>query len=436
MNSIKCRIFGRIIIGLSMICGSTLLAFAGGADVIREWNLEAARLAVPSGPPVHQTRILAIHQLAVHDAVNGITGRYETYLSPGDAPAGASPQAAAIAASFQVLCSIYDTQCLSLSIKALNSLAAEGLSADDPGVDYGISAANAILAARANDRSALAFSQFTFDPMIFLPGVWHPRAGQTALRAGWGNVTPFVLRSASQFRPEPPPALDSEIYLRDLEEVRVLGKKNNLCTTPGQTDCRTTGQTTIALFWRDGSPVAVWNQPMRHFSLQAGMDISTAARAFAMLNLTGADSGIACWEAKYGIDSISGGYNFWRPQAAINYADGNTLWEPEHTTPPHPEYPSGHTANSTAMATILSFIFGEHPGGKIAATVNTNSPLGAVTREWDSFSEAGDEVIDARIYSGIHFRNTDEVGSKLGSQVARFAWTHALRDCKGNGRCK
>ena len=436
MNSVKCRIFGRIIFGSLMICGSTLLAFAGGADVIREWNLEASRLAVPSGPPVHQTRILAIHQLAVHDAVNGITGKYETYLSPGDAPAGASPQAAAIAASFQVLCTIYDTQCLPLAEKALASLAAEGLSLDNPGIGYGISAADAILQARANDRSDLSLSQFGFDPSSLLPGVWHPRAGQVALRAGWGNVTPFVLRSASQFRPEPPPALDSEIYLRDLEEIRVIGRNTNECTMPGQTNCRTQEQTKIAVFWRDGSPVAVWNQPMQQLSLQAGMDISTAARAFAMLNMTGADSGIACWEAKYGIENISGGYNFWRPQAAINYADGNLSWAPLHTTPPHPEYPSGHTSNSTAMATILSFIFDEYPGTKITATVNTNSPFGSVTREWDSFGEAADEVIEARIYSGIHFRNTDEVGSKLGAQVARFAWTHALRECKGKGRCK
>lgn len=417
-----------------MICGSTMLAFAGGADVIREWNLEASRLSVPSGPPVHQTRYLAIHQLAVHDAVNGITGKYETYLSPGDAPEGASPQAAAIAASFQVLCTLFDTQCVSLATKALNSLAAEGLSADDPGFGYGISAANAVLAARANDHAGQA--QFAFDPQNFLPGVWHPRTGQVALRAGWGNVTPFVLRSASQFRPEPPPELGSEIYVRDLEEVRVMGRNTNECTMLGQTNCRTQEQTKIAVFWRDGSPVAVWNQPMQHFSVQAGMDISTAARAFAMLNLTGADSGIACWEAKYGIENISGGYNFWRPQAAINHADGNAGWAPLHTTPPHPEYPSGHTANSTAMATILSFLFNEYPGGKIAATVNTNSPFGSITRNWDSFGEAANEVIEARIYSGIHFRNTDEVGSKLGAQVARFAWTHALRECKGNGRCK
>ena len=413
---------------LALICTVTSQA-AGGADVIREWNARAVPMVVPSGPPVHQTRLMAIHQLAVHDAVNGITGKYETYLSPGPAPAGASPEAAAIAASYRTLCELFPgLQCDALLDVYLDSLAAHGLSPDDPGVAYGMSAADAILAARANDGAGQA--QFVFDPTSILPGVWHPRTGQVALRPGWGAVDPFVLRNASQFRPDPPPALDSDVYLRDLEEVRVMGRQGNDCVMLGQTGCRSAEQTTIAVFWRDGSPATVWNQPMRHFSETAGFDISTAARAFAILNVTGADSGIACWEAKYGIEGVSGGYNFWRPQAAINYADGNTSWAPVHTTPAHPEYPSGHTTNSTAMAAILTFIFGDYPGGEISSTV------GPTTRTWDSFSEAAGEVIDARVYSGIHFRNTDEVGANLGKKVARFVWTHALKECKGKGTCK
>ena len=401
---------------------------SGGADIIREWNAQAVLLVVPSGPPVHQTRLMAIHQLAVHDAVNGITGRYDTYLSPGTAPDGASPEAAAIAASYRSLCGLLPAQCDALLTTYLGSLAAHGLTPNDPGVAYGMSAAQAILDARANDGAGQA--QFVFNPTSILPGIWHPRAGQVALRPGWGAVTPFVLRSASQFRPGPPPSLDSEVYLRDLEEVRVMGRLGNDCVMLGQTGCRTAEQTTIAVFWRDGSPATVWNQPMSHFSAVEGFDISTAARAFAILNVTGADSGIACWEAKYGIEGMSGGYNFWRPQSAINYADGNTSWAPVHTTPAHPEYPSGHTSNSAAMASILTLIFGDYPGGKITSTV------GPTTREWDSFTEAADEVIEARIYSGIHFRNTDEVGAKLGEKVARFVWTHALKECKGKGTCK
>jgi hypothetical protein len=428
MTNLRKYCLTNVIVGLSLLLATTLTAFATGPDQVRAWSRLATTLIVPNGPPVHQTRLMAIHQIAIHDAVNGITGQYETYLSQNSAPAGASPTAAAIAASHRVLCTLFPAQCGTLTTQMLASLTAEGLTIDDPGVAYGIAAADAILADRANDGAAQA--QFTFDPQSMFPGVWHPRAGQTALRAGWGAVRPFILRSASQFRPEPPPALDSEVYLRDLEEVRILGRLGNDCTLPGQTDCRTAEQTAIAVFWRDGSPVNVWNQPMHQFTLLSGFDISRTAWAYAMLNMTGADSGIACWEAKYGIEGISGGYNFWRPQSAINFADGNTSWVPVHTTPPHPEYPSGHTANSAAMAGILAFIFGEYPADTIRATVNNR------TGEWDSFTEASDEVIEARIYSGIHFRNTDEIGAKLGSKVARFAWTHALRECKGKGTCK
>jgi hypothetical protein len=370
---------------------------------------------------------MEIHQIAVHDAVNGITRRYRTYMPLIKAPKGASPEAAAIAASYHTLCSLFPTQCESLYAAFVNSLAANGLAMDDPGIQYGADAAQAILDERADDGSGQA--QFVFDPVSILPGVWHPRSGQVALRPGWGAVTPFVLKSASQFRPKPPPDLDSPKFLRDLEEVRIMGRLGNECVMLGQTGCRTAEQNKIALFWRDGSPVNVWNQPLRHFAEAARFDISEAAWAYAMLNVTGVDSGIACWEAKYGVDGISGGYNFWRPQSAINYADGNVSWVPHHSTPAHPEYPAGHTTNSAAMAGMLRFIFGDYPGEKIRATV------GPVTREWDSFSEASDEVIDARVYSGIHFRNTDEVGAKQGTKVARFVWRHALKECKGKGSC-
>jgi hypothetical protein len=427
MMYLKLRNLNRLVCGVLVVVGSATFAFSG-ADIVRDWNITAATLVVPSGPPVHQTRLMAIHQIAVHDAVNGITRRYKTYLPRVDAPDGASPEAAAIAASYYTLCSLFPAQCGWLETLALNALAANGLSTHDPGIPYGFSTAQAILDNRADDGAGVA--QFVFDPVSLLPGIWHPRAGQVALRPGWGAVRPFVLESASQFRPEPPPDLDSEIYLRDLEEVRVMGRLGNDCAFPGQTGCRTAEQTQIAVFWRDGSPVNVWNQPMRHFASAAGFDLSEAAWAYAMLNVTGADSGIACWEAKYGVDGMSGGYNFWRPQSAINYADGNTSWVPVHATPPHPEYPSGHTTNSTAMATILKFIFGDYPGDKIKATV------GPVTREWDSFTEAAEEVIDARVYSGIHYRNTDEVGAKQGAKVARFLWTHGLTECRGKGTCK
>lgn len=428
MKHVNIRKVARTAMGSLLMALGAAAVLGNGADIVRDWNVAAAALVVPSGPPVHQTRLMAIHQIAVHDAVNGLTQQYQTYMPRLEAPDGASPEAAAIAASYYTLCRLFPAQCGMLETMALNSLAENSLSVDDPGIPYGYATAQAILDARSDDGAGVA--QFVFDPVSVLPGVWHPRSGQLALRPGWGAVRPFVLKEASQFRPEPPPALDSDIYLRDLEEVRVMGRSGNNCSMLGQTGCRTAEHNQIALFWRDGSPVNVWNQPLRHFASRAGFDISKAAWAYAMLNLTGADSGIACWEAKYGIEGVSGGYNFWRPQSAINFADGNATWVPHHSTPPHPEYPAGHTTNSSAMASTLKFIFGDYPGDKIRASVGT------VTREWDSFTDAANEVIEARIYSGIHFRNTDEVGAKQGAKVARFVWNHALRECKGSGTCK
>jgi len=184
------------------------------------------------------------------------------------------------------------------------------------------------------------------------------------------------------------------------------------------------------LFWR-ASPTAIWNPVLSQVLATRNLDLSDTARSFALLYLATADAGIACWDAKYY-------YNFWRPMPAIrrgaedgnDNTTGNGSWDPLLPTPPHPEYPSGHSTNSSAMSTILQLLFGDDPGIPIVVT------LTGITRQWHSFSEGVDEVINARVYSGIHFHTSDEVGARLGRQVARFVWTHALRPCqKGGSRC-
>jgi hypothetical protein len=407
-----------------------LPAVAG--DVVTEWNQEAVRLSLlPASAlaPVQQTRVMAIVQVAVHDAINGITKEYSTYLSPGDAPAGASFEAAAIAAAHQALRELFSnqpTQVAQLDTLFANSLASRGLSEFDAGVEYGRSAAAAILAARAGDHSQLAESQFPYTaPGAGTPGVWVPvssAANAQALLPGWGNVTPFVLRSGSQFRPEPPPALDSEKYAKDYNEIKIVGASSSAV--------RTTQQTQIAQFWL-ASPTAIWNPVLTQVLAAHDVDLSAKARAFALFYLAASDASVACWDAKYT-------YNFWRPQAAIRAgdADGNDLtagdagWAPLHPTPRHPEYASGHSSNSSAMASILATLFGDNPGVPIVVT------LSGITREWETFDEAVEEVIDARIYSGIHFRTADEAGARMGRQVAQFVFTHALRPCtKGRSGC-
>ncbi len=184
----------------------------GAGDVIAEWHREAVRLTIlPASnlAPAQQTRVMSIVQVSVHDAVNGLTREYETYASPANAPANASPEAAAIAASYQVLKTLFPSQAASLDALFLSSLAAHGLTINDPGVGYGISAASMILALRANDGAAQAQYNYTA-PGAGLPGVWMPLTALPALLPGWGDLTPWVLRRSFQFRPDAPPALDSE----------------------------------------------------------------------------------------------------------------------------------------------------------------------------------------------------------------------------------
>jgi hypothetical protein len=355
---------------------------------------------------------MAIFQLAVHDAVNGITGEYETYLSPPAAPQNASPEAAAIAAAHHALKNLFPASVGELDFQYVISLTLHGLSLSDPGIEFGRSAAAAILAARANDHSGEA--QFPYDaPGAGNPGVWVRLNNAPALLPGWGNVTPFVIRSASQFDPGPPPALNSDTNTTDYNEIKQIGVK--LSST------RTSEQSDIAQFWR-ASPTAIWNSALTQVMETRNLNLSEKARVFALMYLAAGDASIACWGTKYE-------YNFWRPEPAIisGGLDGNdstiadASWQPFIPTPPFPEYPSGHATNSSAMAKVLMLEFGDNPGVPITVT------LSGITRNWNSFSEGVQEVIDARVYSGIHFRNSDEVGARMGRQIAQFVSHHALR---------
>ncbi|MGE5814289.1 MAG: vanadium-dependent haloperoxidase [Acidobacteriota bacterium] len=400
-----------------VMCAALLLfsVQAQAADPISEWNQLAVSLTLSPAAaqaPVQQCRTMAIVQVSVHDAVNAITGKYETYSSYPDVPASASPEAAAIAAAHEALTVLFPAQAAMLDIAFQASLTANAVPPSDPGLDFGRSVADAILQLRANDHAAEAQFDYTV-PGAGLPGVWERLNGAPALLPGWGDVTPWVLRSADQFLPDAPPALTSDLYARDLNEIREIGAKT------GST--RSAEQTSIAMFWR-ASPTAIWNEALKQALAARTFDLSQTAHVFALMYLVAADTSTACWEAKYV-------YNFWRPQRAIANADldgndetvGDPTWLPLLPTPPHPEYPSAHGCNSSSMAAVLQTTFGDNPGVMLSIT------LGGVTRNWQTFSQGVDEVVDARVYSGIHFRNSDEVGVRLGRQVAQFVMTHALR---------
>jgi hypothetical protein len=407
------------IVGLLLTCPLTSPSHAVGAgNVVMEWNEIALAATVTAGQgPVPQVRSMTIVQVSVHDAVNAITGKHPTYLPPHPAPAGASPDAAAIAAAHRALVALFPNplQVAVFDAARSYSLAARSLTETDPGIQVGDNAAAAILAARGGDGASAA--QFPYiAPGAGTPGVWVTIGTAAALLPGWGKVTPWVLHNGAQFRPDGPPELDSGRWARDYNEVKELGAATSAT--------RTATQTEIGRFWL-APPSVIWNAVARRIIGARGLDVSDTAHTLALMYLASADASIACWDAKYV-------FNFWRPQAAIHngHLDGNDettgdqTWTPLFPTPPHPDYLSGHATNSSAMATILSFLFGDNPGVTILATSPTNPGF---PRQWTTFSEGVDEVVDARIYSGIHYRTSDEVGARVGRQVARFVVHHGLR---------
>jgi PAP2 superfamily protein len=394
---------------------------AGASDAVMEWNQIALAASVTAAQgAVPQTRTMAIVQVSVHDAVNAVTREYKTYLSAGRAHWNASPEAAAIAAAHSALVGLFPVQAPALNAARAASLAARGLTEADPGIEVGECAAAAILGLRSTDGAAQAQFPYTA-PGAGLPGVWVAVGTAPVVLPGWGNVTPWVLRSGSQFRPDAPPSLQRRRYARDYNEVRELGSLNSLM--------RTSEQTEIGRFWT-GTPSAIWNSVARQLIEARDLNLSETARVFALLYLAASDAGIACWDAKYT-------FNFWRPITAIQNGalddNGHTIadpgWSPLFPTHQHPEYPSGHTTNSGAMATVLILLFGDDPGVPIVATSPTNPGF---ERHWATLSEGIQEVIDARIYVGFHYRTSDEVGARVGRKVARFVMNHALRARKGH----
>jgi hypothetical protein len=382
---------------------------ANAPDPVLEWNRIAFDATVTAAQgPVPQIRTMAIVHVAMHDAVNAISRKYETYLDVRRRPWSASQEAAAIAAAHHALAGLFPAQAPALQAARAASLSARGLSSADPGVRLGEAVAAAILFRRSTDGAAQAQFPYTA-PGAGQPGVWTAVGTAQALLPGWGGVTPWVLRFGSQFRPDGPPSLTGRRYARDYNEIKEIGSSSSIT--------RTDEQTNIARFWL-ASPTAIWNGVARRTIEARTLDPSSTARAFALLYLAAADASIACWDAKYT-------FNFWRPMNAIQNgaADGNDhtagdpVWAPLFPTPPHPEYLSGHTTNSSAMATVLRELFGDRQDEPILATSPTNPGF---ERRWESLTEGVDEVIDARVYSGIHFRTSDEAGAWVGRSVAHY----------------
>ena len=396
------------------------------ADVVTEWNQRAQQaLLTANTSPIPSSRVLAIVQVSVFDAVNGIDRRYAPIHVGFDAPPGASRRAAAIQAAYATLVRLFPAQAASLEAQrhaSLSAIAAEQAVENSKsiqlGIEWGQTVADEILLWRSTDG-------FTPAPPPFFGGMavgqWRPTPPGFLPGAGvqFAQMTPWALNSPSQFRPAGPPSLTSEQYAADFEEVKTLGANNSLT--------RTSEQTEIAVFWNGNTP-ASWNRIALAVAAARHTTLLRNARLLALLNVAMADAVIACWDAKYT-------YVFWRPVTAIQLAslDGNpatledATWTPLLVTPTHPDYPSGHATVSPAAAVVLNSYFGNTEEFEL-----TSETLPGVARTYSSFTQAVDEAFDARIYGGIHFRSACNAGRATGTQVGTFVLSKVALPLNGN----
>jgi hypothetical protein len=391
------------------------------ADVVLDWNAIAVNTAVANKQnPIAQARYAAIVQLAVFEAVNSITHKYQPYLGTITAPADASPDAAAVEAAYQVLIAYFGAS-QSLTTNYLNSMSLipNGPAKTD-GIATGDAAAAAMIALRANDGSSPP--QF-FTPGTPGPGEWQATAScpiVNGLAAGiafqWQNVTPFGISSANDFLLDPPPALTSDEYAETYNEVMRVGSLNSTQRPPDRAN--------VALFYAATSPTQVFNQVAEQVALEHRHSLSQNARALALINMAMSDSLVASFLNKYF-------YRFWRPETAIHAgeSDGNPKttgdpnWAPFIVTPCFPSYPSNHGSASNSAATILRRIYGED-GHSITLT---NPAVPTIVLQYTSFEQITKDISDARVYGGIHFRTDQVAGERLGRAVGKAVYKHNLR---------
>jgi hypothetical protein len=416
MRSKTCK--GQFIIAAGLALAGFTAVNRARADAVVDWNVISVQAIAAAARPGGSGGLdFAMVHAAIYDAVEAIDRRFEPYAVeiPG---ASGSPAAATARAAHDVLVNRFPAQTASLDTAYHAYLASHGLAEADSGVFVGQQAAAGIIALRANDGSWPAV------PEVFIGGTgigeWRPTPPAFApMAVAWlGAVTPFTLKDPSQFRAnQPPPDLTSREYTRDYNEVKALGALVNSARTPEQTD--------IAYFFAD-NPFFYWNRALQSLAATHLDNIGDSARLFALVNMAMADAAITAWDSKRY-------FNFWRPITAIQQGDndfnpltaGDPAWLPLIATPPYPDYTSGANNASGAATRMLHHFFGTD---KVTFSLTSNFPLAIQkTRTYSRFSDAAEDVVNARIYLGIHFRFADTVARKQGEHVANWAFGHFLK---------
>jgi len=406
----------RVLRGLRAASAMSLVTLAmaapARADLVTDWNLRTLTLGGPQ-------RTLAMVHLAMFDAINAIEPRYRPYLALPAPPAGASAEAAAASAAHGVLVRLFPAQAASL-LTALNaSLAAipDGQSETD-GVAYGDLVAQTLYNARLADN-------------ILAPGPVYVSSGEPGVyqittpgppqpvNTGAPSWVPFAMTSASQFRPGPPPALTSVRYANDLNETHDWG---------GTVSPFRSAHDDETARWMTETAFPSLNRVARAAVASDGKDLLDHARLFALLNVAMADAVTAVFDAKYT-------YLFWRPVTAIRNADLDdndrtaldATWSPFIATPLHPEYPAAHGTITTAGTRVLERYFGPH-----YAFDATSPAVPGVTRTYESFDAFAEDAGMARIFGGMHYRNSIEVGQRQGKSVANWVMGNVLEPLDGD----
>lgn len=374
---------------------AVLASSAGGAAGLAVgWHVltESAVAAAAFPEPITQSRTWAVSWLAAARATNGQQGAYAS--------------AAFVQALHDTLVALVPAQQAALDTALANSLAtiANGGS-KTAGIKAGVDAAAAVLAERDGDGTDTASVNVPYTPPEPGPGVWQltPPTSRPAVRAGQENAKPFLLTSNDQFDPGPPPALGSPTYRDDLAEAAAFGSASAK---------RTPEQYAVAKFWYPGITGFSAQITRQLLAAQPKASLAELAKLVAVLHVTSVDAQIHLAKVKYK-------YLFWRPFTAITTGDVNPdpSWMSLEVAPQHPEYPSGHALQGGAQQVVLDALFSPTSPTPIALTSSNFAGQARLYTDWSTINA---EIINARVWEGVHFRNSDEVGSALGKRVARY----------------
>ena len=391
-----------------LLCLSFAAAPALAGEVAR-WNRVATDAALAEQiDPLNESRIFAIVHASIHDALNAIERRYESHGARLAAAPGASPETAVAAAAHASLVELIPARKPAFD-RALADVMEQvsDRQAAFAGLQAGRQAAAGLLAKRRDDGAART--------MAYAPGKnvgdYRPTPPDftPAFAAHWGTVRTFALTASSQFRPAPPPSVKSIRARADIDEVRAVGGKTS--------SARSDEQSQIARYWYESSPQG-WNRIVREVAAARNLNEWESARLFALANFAMADGYIAGFEAKYH-------YHYWRPATAIRDASkADAAWLSYLDTPPLPDYPSNHTVEGAAVATVLARFFGTD---FVSFWMTSGAPYAGITRKFWSFSEAARENGASRVFAGIHFAAAVQAGYEQGERIGAWTYERALR---------